>query len=191
MRQISHGIVVTGGIGSGKSEAANYLRSRGFALVDSDQISREVFAAKTGEIVSFFGTTDRKKIGARIFADDWDRAKLEALLHPEIRAKVWAQCLDLDRAGKPFFVDIPLYFENRADYGFLPRAILIYAPLETRIARLVHYRKMSEEEVFERIDAQIPLEEKRSLATWIIENDSTKDALRAELNTFISTIAKP
>jgi dephospho-CoA kinase len=186
---MKNAIALTGGVATGKSSAALLLVERGFNVIDADKISRELFAKFASEIEAVFATRDRAAIAKRIFSDEGDRAKLEAILHPPIRAQIFAESQKLERLNRRYFVDIPLFFEKRGEYP-IDDSLLIYAPRSTQLRRLTRDRGLSEADAAARINAQIPIDEKRAPSKWIIDNDGSLDDLRAQIDRFVAEIIK-
>ncbi|MDR1912415.1 MAG: dephospho-CoA kinase [Helicobacteraceae bacterium] len=183
---MKNAIVLTGGIATGKSSALKLLKERGFSAIDADEISRERFAERSKEIEAVFGTLNRAEIGDRIFASADLRAKLEAILHPLIRERIFEESAKLEALNRTYFIDIPLFFERQNEYP-IERSLLIYAPRQTQIARLTANRGMSNERAIARIASQIPIEEKRKKAWRIIENVKDLAHLSREVDGFLKT----
>ncbi|MDR0664425.1 MAG: dephospho-CoA kinase [Helicobacteraceae bacterium] len=183
---MKNAIVLTGGVASGKSSAARFLKERGFNVIDADEIARALFVEFSKKIEAVFGTLDRAAIAKRIFSDKNERAKLEAILHPPIRARVFAESEKLEKLNKRYFIDVPLFFEKRDEYP-IDDVLLIYAPRSTQLKRLIGERKIGELDALAMIDAQIPIDEKKKNAKWIIDNDGDLDRLRDQIDRFIET----
>lgn len=193
-------IGLTGGIGAGKSTASQHLQKLGFAIIDADQISREVVEPgkplltelKTAfgvEIILPDGALDRKALGNIVFSQEEKRRQLERLMHGEIlrtiRSRVEeARCFGRYRAA---FIDAPLLFETGLD-GDCEAVWLITADYEIRMKRVMARDGLRAEEVRARIDGQMREEEKRRRADVIVDNSGTQpelyealDALTAKL----------
>lgn len=182
-------IGLTGGIASGKSTVARLWEARGAVLIDSDVIAREVVAPGTpglAEITERFGTEvitadgslDRPALGAIVFSDPQARADLEAITHPRVLART-RELISAAGADRLVVHDIPLLVElNRADEYDL--VVVVSAPVEDRVARMVRDRGMTQEQARARIAAQATDEQRRAVADVWLENDSTPAALEAE-----------
>jgi dephospho-CoA kinase len=178
---------LTGGIGSGKSTVGRLLAEHGAVVVDSDVLAREVVAPGTpglGEIVAQFGPDvltsagelDRPAMGRRVFADPGARARLEAIIHPRIRARA----AEIEAASPPDAVvvhDIPLLVETGQSGGF-DVVVVVDAPVELQVARLTDDRELSEDEARSRIGAQATREDRLAAADHVIVNDTTMQRLR-------------
>jgi dephospho-CoA kinase len=181
---------LTGSIGSGKSTVAEMLRSRGIPVLDADAIARQVSRDPgTLEAVSLeFGPefvleTDlnRPKVAALIFNNPEARAKLNAIIHPRVRAEMTRLQTNLELEGAKLAVqDIPLLFENGYEKLF-DATILVDAPLEDRIARVQARDGLTREAILARDAAQMPANEKRLRATYILENDGDLAHLERKL----------
>jgi dephospho-CoA kinase len=124
------------------------------------------------------GKVDRKSLGTVVFSDEEKRKQLEALLHPLIYDEIKRLSDKEDKLGKPYFVDIPLFFENKR-YP-IERSLVVYATKEQQLERLIDREGYSEAEALKRINTQIPVEEKRKLATYVIDNSGTLTQLEKE-----------
>jgi len=174
-------IGLTGGIASGKSAVAAMMRARGASIVDADLIARQVvvkgqpayaeLVARFGDgILAPDGEIDRKKLGAIAFADPQARADLNRITHPRIAAASQAEIARLGNAGAGVvFYEAALLVENRAQ-TWLDALIVVAAPRDVQRARVVARDGVSDAEAAARLDAQLPLEEKTKVATWVIDN---------------------
>ncbi len=182
-------IGLTGGIGSGKSTVAAMLARRGAVVIDADAIAREVVEpgqpalAKLVErfgpdILAADGTLDRPALAAKAFVDDESKKALEAITHPAIGEEVLRR---IAAAPEDAIVvhDIPLLVEaNRAkDYAAV---IVVIAPLELRLDRL-EARGVEREDAKRRIAMQTSDEERRKVATWVVDNAGDIDALEPQI----------
>ncbi len=181
----SYAIALTGSIATGKSSAALLLSSLGFHIIDADKVAHQVLNVQSQAISEMFGAelvkdevVDRKALGSIVFTDNVKRKALEDLLHPLIYEEIERQSLALDKKKKPYLVDIPLFFEG----GRYPiaKSIVVYATKEQQLQRLMTRNGYTQEEAQSRIDIQIPVEEKRKKATYVIDNSGTLTQLEAE-----------
>jgi dephospho-CoA kinase len=185
-------IGLTGGIGTGKSAVSAVLRDLGVTVIDADQATRAVQApGSTGlrRLVDAFGPgiltpegeLDRARLASLVFADPDARQRLNAVVHPLVREWMAQRQLEAEERGEEAVVlDIPLLFETRGPQG-MDAVILVYAPEELQVRRLVQQRGMEEQAARERIAAQMPIEDKRRLASHVIVNTGTLEDLRAEV----------
>jgi dephospho-CoA kinase len=178
---------LTGGIASGKSTVSRMLADLGAVVVDADQLAREVVAAGTpglAAVVEAFGPAvltpagdlDRPALGAIVFADPERRRTLEAIVHPLVRAR----SADLEAAAAPGAIvvhDIPLLAET-GQAGAFDAVIVVDAPEETQVARMLRDRGWSESDAHARIGAQATRAQRLAVATHVIENTGTLEDLR-------------
>ena len=188
-----YAIALTGSISTGKSTVVNLLKEKGFHIIDADTIAHQILDTQHQAIATIFGEqfvhegkVDRKALGAVIFADKEKRKQLEGLLHPLIYDEIERLASEEDKYVKPYFVDIPLFFETKR-YP-IERSLVIYAPKEQQLSRLMNRDGYSEEEAKKRINTQIPVEEKRKLATYVIDNSGTLTQLGKECERVIKEI---
>lgn len=182
---------LTGGIGSGKSAVSSRLAARGAVVIDADLLAREVVAPGTDglrEVVEAFGNDvltaegalDRPALGRLVFGDEPARRKLEAIIHPRVRARA----AEIEAAADPDAVivhDIPLLVETgQADRFDL--VLVVDVPLEVQLARLVEIRGMSEEEARARIASQATREQRLAAADVVLPNDGTLAELDARID---------
>jgi dephospho-CoA kinase len=176
---------LTGGIGAGKSAVAGIFASLGAFVIDFDAIAREVVAPNSDgfmEIARVWpqvvrnGMLDRAALAEIVFADSSARERLNALLHPHIR-RVALEHEAHAKPGQVIVHVVPLLFETGYD-RFVDKSVLVAAPLEQRIARVVERDKLDESRIRDRIAAQIEPERARRVADFIIENDGDLERLR-------------
>jgi dephospho-CoA kinase len=184
-------IGLTGGIASGKSTFAAALRALGVPVLDADALARAAVAKGTpalAEIASAFGTEvlapdgslDRRRMGERVFADAAARARLEAVVHPRIRALFHAEVAARAAEGHPLvFYDVPLLYESRLE-GEVELVVVVWAPREVQLARLVLRDGLSRQAAEARLAAQLPLDEKAARADVVVVNDGDRAALEAK-----------
>jgi dephospho-CoA kinase len=175
---------LTGGIGSGKSTVAGRLAEHGAVVIDSDVLAREVVEPGTdglAEIVATFGpdvltadaALDRARLAAKVFSDESARARLNKIVHP----RVGARTAELMAAAPPDAIvvhDVPLLVENGLGPGY-HLVIVVDAPAETRVRRLVRDREMSEEDARARISAQASDAARRAAADVWLDNAGSRD----------------
>lgn len=179
-------IGLTGGIASGKSTVARILERLGAVIIDADLLSREAVLPGTtahNAIVSEFGpgillpdaNIDRKALGRIIFAAPQARRQLEAITHPAIAHLAEERIREARRSGAPVtFYVAPLLIEagatNRVDDIWV-----VYVDRETQIARLIERDHIQREEAEQRLAAQIPMEEKATYGSAVIDNRGTPE----------------
>lgn len=174
---------LTGGIGSGKSEVARRLADRGAVVIDADRAAREVVAAGSpgwhrivaafgNDIVGPDGELDRPRLGAVVFADPRRRQTLNEIVHPLVHQRMWALDAVAAAAGNVDTVivhDVPLLVEN----GLADRyqvVLVVDAPGQVRVERLVRDRGMSPEQARERMAAQAERQQRLAAADLVVDN---------------------
>ena len=181
---------LTGGIGSGKSSVARLLAEHGAAIIDADSLAREVVAPGTpglAEIVAAFGedvllpdgSLDRPALGRIVFADPEQRRRLEKITHPLIGEETNRRMAAF--AGHAVVVhDVPLLAEGRME-GLYDCVIVVEAPREVRLARL-ESRGLPRAEAEGRMATQAADEQRRAIATYVLDNSGTLDDLRRQVD---------
>jgi dephospho-CoA kinase len=177
---------LTGGIASGKSTVAARLRSRGVAVIDADELAREVVAPDSDgfrEVVRVFGPSmldssgalDRKALARVVFKDEAERRKLNAITHPRIAALSRQRAMDLEGRGEPLACyEAALIVENGVVDAFRP-LVVCACPEEVQAARLQAREGVSREDALIRIRAQRSTSEKVALADYVIDTSGTLD----------------
>ena len=190
---------LTGGIGMGKSTAAELLAKRGAKVCDSDALARELAAPgqpALAEIVEVFGSgvllgdgsMDRAKVGELVFGDSAARGKLEAILHPRIREAWQARLAGWAAAGERLAVAvIPLLFETKAESSF-DKIVCVACPPELQRERL-RARGWSDEMIESRVAAQMAVDEKMRRAAHVIWTDGPVEAHAAQWDSLLSSWA--
>lgn len=187
---------LVGGIASGKSTVAEFLREQGWAIVDADKVAHEVYAPGTQTvqaIQSIFGTgvilpdgsVDRKALGAIVFADPVALKRLEALVHPATRLLI-AQRMDEEvaRCGK-VVLEMTLLYRWPEMASTLGIVIGVRCPDEIRLERLVARSGLDREEALRRMVAQVAQEQILAPATHVLDNAGTLDDLERGVDRFL------
>lgn len=190
---------LTGGIACGKSTVAGRFRDAGITVIDADQIARQAVAPGTSglaEIIKHFGnnvlrpdgTLDRAKLGAIVFSDAEKRKIVNRILHPRIAARTMQTGQELASRGEPFACyEAALLVENGAADTFRPLVVVV-APEETQITRIITRDRLSEEDARARIAAQIPVKEKAAVADYVIDTGGTMDDTYRQADDVIAKI---
>ena len=187
---------LTGGIGMGKSAAAQILAERGVLLVDTDLLARSV--VEPGQpalrqiqqtfgdsVVSPEGQLRRDALARIVFSDPAARRKLEEMTHPRIR-ELWRGQVELWRAGQvaKACAVIPLLFETNAEKEF-DATICVACSAATQRKRLLE-RGWTAEQITQRIAAQFPIEKKIAKATFVVWNESSLEILAAQIESILA-----
>jgi dephospho-CoA kinase len=182
-------VALTGNIASGKTEVARMLAQLGATVIDADDLSRDVvrpglpalaaIVERWGkDVLQADGTLDRARLRGIIFADADEREALNRIVHPEIRRRRSELIAEARNRSDPVVVAvIPLLFEAALQHEF-DLVMLIDAPEELRVARLMSRGRMPIEEARRMMAAQMDPAVKRRGAQIVIDNDSTLEALR-------------
>jgi dephospho-CoA kinase len=183
-------IALTGGIATGKSTVAQMLSGHGAAVVDADRIAREVVEPGTPgleAVVAVFGRQlltaggglDRGALAEIVFADVESRRRLEAITHPLILARMAGEVAALAGSDAPLVVvQHPLLFERGHQTEFPDGVLLVYADPATQLRRLRERGGLSDAAARQRLAAQLPIDGKRDLATWVIDNRGSRAGTR-------------
>jgi dephospho-CoA kinase len=182
---------LTGGIGSGKTAVATRLETNGAVVIDSDVLAREVVEPGTAGLASIVdtfsadvlapdGSLDRPALGRVVFGDADRRARLEAIIHPLVRART-AEIAEGAPDDAVVVNDVPLLVEAGLGKGF-DLVVVVLASEANRLDRIVNSRGVSETDVRARIAAQANDEERRAAADVVIDNDGTLDELYAQVD---------
>lgn len=169
---------------------ADVFRERGAVVIDADALAREALAtgsagaravsAQWPAVVDASGTVDRPALARIVFDDPRARERLNAIVHPEVRARA----AELEAAAPPGAIvvhDVPLLFEGEY-WRSCDATVLVVAPVEARVSRTVARGGIDRAQVLDRMRAQIDPDEARRRATIVIENDGDLPALRARAN---------
>lgn len=178
---------LTGGIAAGKSAVSRVLRDLGAVVIDADQLAREVVAkgtpgldavvAEFGEgLLGADGELDRPAMARLVFADEDARRRLEAIVHPLVFERI-VQLEAEAPEGAVVVHDIPLLAESGRARTF-DAVVVVDAPIDVQVDRMVRDRGWTEAEARARIEAQASREERRAIATHVIENTGTLEDLR-------------
>lgn len=186
---------LTGGIGSGKSTVSAMLAARGATVIDADRLAREVVAPGTPghrEVVARFGpdvvaadgSLDRQALADVVFGDPAALADLNAIVHPEVRARIEEGLAEL-RSASPdngvVVLEIPLLIESGRSYG-AAAVIVVDCEEDVALRRLVEQRGMDEEDARRRMAAQVPRAKRVAGADLVIDNSGPRAALDRQVD---------
>jgi len=198
---------LSGGIGTGKSTVSRMLAELGAVVVDADAIVHrlqaagsplldEIAAAFGSDVLAAEGGLDRKRLADLVFRDPAARARLNAIVHPRVGVEMARELAAAREAGAPLVVlDIPLLFEGRAAgtgsasaLGF-DATVLVYAPRERQIERTLARDGGTREDIERRLAAQLPIDEKRALAEYVIDNAGSLDETERQVRALFERLA--
>lgn len=182
---------LTGGIASGKSTVSRMLRELGVPVLDADAFARQVVepgtpglaavAARFPDVLTPDGRLDRARLGARVFADAGERAALNAIVHPLVGQAFLEKVQELAEQGVERAVyDVPLLIENGLHKN-MDGVILVWVPRPIQKARLMTRDGLDEAAAEARLAAQLPLDAKRSQATWVVDNSGDLSSTRSQV----------
>jgi dephospho-CoA kinase len=189
---------LTGGVGMGKSAAAQFLRVHGAQVVDTDELARQL--VQPGEtalaeiqnqfgknVIAADGQLRRDELARIVFADSHARQKLEAILHPRIRERWLAQIENWRKENHSLaVVVIPLLFETHAESQF-DKIICVACSTANQQKRLLE-RGWTTEQIRQRIAAQVPVDQKIARADFVVWTDGDMDSHRQQLERVLSKL---
>jgi len=187
-------VVLTGALGSGKSTVAELFARHGAHIIDADVLARRVVdpgSLGLKAVIAKFGTKfllpdgslDRKALGKLVFTDPSARKELEDILHPLIRklhADEVARIKYKTTGNQIALCVIPLFFESRNHYSEVDNVIVVSAPRESSIERVMKRDNCTRDLAEKKYDSQLPLHLKEKRADFVIKNDSDLESLKAQ-----------
>jgi len=182
---------LTGGIGSGKSTAAEMLVAHGARLIDADVIVRDLQAPGTpvvramaerfgDHILRDDGSLDRQAVADIVFADADELAALNAIVHPAVGVEMTKRREQYAATDDTVILDIPLLVRER--YQALAAVIVVDCPVEVAVQRLIDFRQFNEADARARIASQISRDERKAEAEFVIDNGSDIEHLIGEVD---------
>ena len=196
-------IGLTGGIATGKSMVSAILESAGAVIIDADRIARKVVKKNLPayrQIVDTFGESvllpnkeiNRTVLGNLIFNDPRKKQLLNTIVHPQVEKETHRQLKQIKKNNPNALVilDIPLLFEANM-HKDLSEVIVVYAPEHIQIKRLMERDHISQEDALARIRSQMPIEEKKRLATMVIDNSGTLEHTRKQTLEIFQRLKEP
>ena len=188
-------IGITGGIASGKSTVTNFLRQKGFEVVDADALVHQlqkpggrlfqILVEHFGEKVLLEdGGLDRPLLASLIFSNSEEREWSKETQGQIIREELGSLRDKFSEIEELFFMDIPLMFEQ--DYAsWFDETWLVYVSRDTQLDRLMNRDQLSKESAETRLASQWPLEEKKKFATYILDNNGSREQLLSQVVTLL------
>ncbi|MBW9144348.1 dephospho-CoA kinase [Clostridium sp. CM028] len=192
---------ITGGIGSGKSTITNMLIEKGLPVVDADIVAREVFIIYP-EMISrikgefgyeFFdseGNLNRKEFGNYIFKGDNRRKKLESIMMPFIKKEIQDRIKMYEEGNLQFcFLDAPTLIENNF-HTSMDVTILVWVSSDIQVQRVMNRDALKIDETWDRIRAQMPIDEKKKFADFVIDNGGSIENTKLQLDLIIRKLER-
>lgn len=192
-------IGIVGGIGSGKSHVARLFGQLGCLVIDSDEQVRQAYASDAvkatlrawwgPDVFDDRGEVDRRAVARRVFTDEAEKRRLEGLLHPlvaRMRDQAMARAAD-DPAVRAFVWDTPLLVETGLD-AQCDAVVFVDAPPEERLRRVTQSRGWTSQEWERREKSQAPLDKKRKVAKFLVENTARAETVRSQVRDVLSRI---
>jgi dephospho-CoA kinase len=188
---------LTGSIGMGKSTVAAYLRDQGVPVLDADKIVHDLYAGEAAPLIEvvFPGTTkdgvvDRAALATKVLASPKELKKLEAIIHPRVRAAEWGFLLDEHDKGSDLAVlEIPLLFET-APHALFDAVIVVSASPGVQRARLMARPGMTDEKLDALIARQLPDADKRAKADFVVDTGAPLEDTYRQIDAVLREILK-
>jgi len=171
-------IGITGSIACGKSTVSNYLKSKGYIVIDADKIGHEALDDDyvKEKLILAFGNEilednkiNRQKLGELVFGNSSNLNVLNSIIHPEIRKKI-LQKIDKNNDKEFIFIDVALLFEAKFD-DLVDKIIVVYVDENTQLTRLMKRNSISKKEALSRIVSQMSPIEKAKLGDYTVNNN--------------------
>ena len=198
LKDLKNAIVITGGIGTGKSTVCSILTLYGFKIIDADKITANLLVQYHDDISKMFkqnflkdGVFDKKALGVIVFEDELKRKQLEEFLHPKIKSIMIEEASFCESKDVPYILDIPLYYET-GNFADIKEVAVVYAPRELQWERVLK-RGFEADETKKQIiksilDIQLDIEEKKKRAKYVIDNSKDLKHLQKEIEKFLDYI---
>ena len=188
---------LTGSIGMGKSTVAAYLRDQGIPVLDADKIVHDLYAGEVAPLIEVVfpgtvrdGVVDRAALATKVLASPKELKKLEAIIHPRVRAAEWGFLLDEHDKGSDLAVlEIPLLFET-APHALFDAVIVVSAPLGVQRARLMARPGMTDEKLDALIARQLPDADKRAKADFVVDTGVPLEDTYRQIDAVLREILK-
>lgn len=193
---------LTGGIASGKSTVAGMLRARGCPVIDADRLAHELIAPGQpafdevvrefgGDVRAAGGSVNRERLAAIVFAEPAKLARLNEIVHPRVIAASEAELARLAREqpGGVAFVEAALLVEA-GYYRQLDKLVVTWCGPEQQLERLLAKGRLSREQAEQRLAAQLPSEEKRRLADYVIDTSGTLASVEEQVGRMLEELRR-
>lgn len=188
---------ITGGLGAGKSTASKFLEEKGAYVFNADVVAKELLKSDPDikkQLIDAFGMEiikdgeiDSERLAKISFASEENQNIINNIVHPCVIEEFSKKLEELKNRYDLVIVDAPLIFESGFD-SHLDYTVLIYSTYKTRLERALRRENLSREDILRRMELQMPEEEKRELASFIIENNGTIEQLKAAIDEFYQNL---
>ena len=191
-------IGLTGGIGTGKSTVARRLIEKGYPVIDTDIISKEIIEKEEiiikineelGDVLDYNGKINRKKLGQIVFKDKKKLNVLNSIMHPIILNEMRKQINEKSKLHNIIIVDVPLLFEIIIEKDF-DLILLVYSTKEIQLKRIMERDNRTKEEALNIINSQMDLELKKKKSDYILKNNNTLKDLYEEIDNVLEKLEK-
>lgn len=183
-------IAITGGIGSGKSSVSDFLEKKGHSVLRADLIAKEIMAQDAEikmRIISEFGDEsfngdilNTKFLAANVFNNEENVLKINAIVHPPVMEKINSLCTVIFKKQNIVFIETALVYEANLE-DFFDFVLLVFTDQNLRIDRVLKRENLTEEQVRARMQFQIPDEEKKGDADFVLDNNSSVQELEKRI----------
>ena len=197
MEMIFLNIGITGSIACGKSMVSNYLREKGYTIIDADKLGHIALTSDEvkEKLKKSFGLTilenneiSREKLGKLVFGNDENLKILNSIVHPYIR-KIILQLQENHRDERFVFLDIALLFEAGFE-DLVEKIIVVHVDEKIQVARLMSRNALSKEQAMFRIESQMSSKDKSILGNYVIDNGGTKEETYKQIDLIIEALER-
>lgn len=190
---------ITGNIAAGKSTVEEFLKEKGYKVLDADDLAHDLLREKSvkAKIIEAFdgydiienGELSRPKLGNIIFTSQKDRQLLESILHPLIKDEIRQFFSASEKREDIVFVSVPMLFEAKFEDVF-DKIVLVYADDDIRIQRLIDRNDLNEEMAQNRLDIQMSQDKKKPLSAYILFNNESLDDLIVQVDDLVEKLTE-
>ena len=190
-------IGITGSIACGKSTVSNYLKEKGYTIIDADKLGhialtsdevKEKLKKSFGYIILENNEISREKLGKLVFGNDENLKILNSIVHPYIR-KIILQLQENHRDERFVFLDIALLFEAGFE-DLVEKIIVVHVDEKIQLARLMSRNALSKEQAMFRIESQMSSKDKSILGNYVIDNGGTKEETYKQIDLIIEALER-